>query len=150
MTELLLTAHVLGAVVWVGASATLLVLGYHLRSRDAQTRVEYTRWTEWFGPRVIAPASIAVIVAGPLLVGEIGYEFDQLWLHLGFAGWFISFLLGVAFYPREGKRRELLIEHNGVEHETVAASVNRVLSVATFDTLVVVLVVIDMTVKPGA
>ena len=150
MTDLLLTVHVLAAVIWVGGSVMMLAIGYYLRDRDLPTRVEFTRWTEWVAPRVIAPASVAVIIAGPLLVDEIGYEFNQLWLHIGFLGWFLSFIFGVAFYPREGRRRENLIEKHDIRHETVAASVNRVLTVATVDTLIVVLVVIDMTTKPGA
>ena len=40
-------------------------------------------------------------------------------------------------------------EQHGVEHESVATSINRVLTVATIDTLIVVLVVVDMTTKPG-
>ena len=141
--------HVLAAVIWVGGSVLALALGYYLRGRELGTRVEYTRWTEWLGPRLFAPASVAVIVAGPLLVDDLGYDFDQTWLTLGFIGWTISFIFGVAFYPREGKRREQLIEQHGIEHESVAASVSRVLTVATVDTLVVVLVVIGMTTKPG-
>jgi uncharacterized membrane protein len=146
--KLLLTAHVLAAVVWVGGSAFAVMLGYYLRGRDIDTRVEYTRWTEWLGPRLFAPMSVIVIIAGPLLADRF-YELDQTWLTLGFIGWTISFIIGVAFYPREGKRRESLIEQHGVAHESVAASVNRVLTVATIDTLIVVLVVIDMTTKPG-
>lgn len=150
MEDLLLTIHVLAAVIWVGGSVVMLAFGYYLRSRDANTRVEYTRWTEWLAPRLFAPMSVAVIIAGPLLVDEAGYEFDEPWLHIGFLGWFISFVIGIAFYPREGRKREDLIEQHGVEHTAVAASVNRVLTVATIDTLVIVLVVIDMTTKPGA
>jgi hypothetical protein len=77
------------------------------------------------------------------------YGFDQTWLTLGFIGWGISFLFGVGFYPREGAKREKLIEQNGMANEQVATSINRVLTVATVDTLVVLLVVIDMTTKPG-
>jgi uncharacterized membrane protein len=148
-TDLLLTVHVLAAVVWVGGSVVLISLGYYLKNKDINTRVEYTRWTEWIGPRVFAPASILVIIAGPLLVDELGYEMNEIWLHLAFLGWFLSFAIGVGFYPREGKKREQLIEQHGIEHESVAASINRVLTVATIDTLIVVLVVIDMTTKPG-
>jgi uncharacterized membrane protein len=149
MADFLLTIHVLAAVIWVGGSVLALTLGYYLRGRDIETRVEYTRWTEWLGPRLFAPMSILVIIAGPLLVDEIGYDFDQTWLTLGFVGWTISFIFGVAFYPREGAKREKLIEQNGTGHELVAESINRVLTVATIDTIVVVLVVIDMTTKPG-
>lgn len=147
--DVLLTIHVLAAAIWVGGSVLALVLGYYLRGRDIDTRVEYTRWTEWLAPRLFAPASILVILAGPLLVDEMGYEFDQVWLHIGFFGWFLSFLFGAGFYPREGRKREQLIEQHGIDHESVAASLNRVLTVATIDTLIIVLVVIDMTTKPG-
>ena len=147
--ELLLTAHVLGAVIWVGASCTLLALGYYLRGCDLPTRVEFTRWTEWLGPRLIAPASVAVIIGGPLLASDLEVDFGAAWITIGFVGWTISFLLGIAFYPREGRRRERLIEKHDIRHETVAASINRVLTVATIDTLIVVLVVVDMTTKPG-
>jgi uncharacterized membrane protein len=147
--KFLLTAHVLAAVIWVGGSVLLLALGYYLRSRDINTRVEYTRWTEWLGPRIFAPMSIVVIVAGHLLVNEYDLDFDQTWLMLGQVGWLLSFIIGIGFYPREGKKRERLVEQNGIEHESVAASITRVLTVATVDTLIVVLVVIDMTTKPG-
>ena len=149
MTDLLLTIHVLAAVAWVGGSIFALAVGYYIRKRDIETRVEYTRWTEWLGPRFFAPLSVAVIVAGPLLADDIGYDLDETWLTLGFVGWFLSFVIGIAFYPREEKRREKLIEQHGIAHESIVASVNRVLTVASVDTLIVVLVVIDMTTKPG-
>jgi len=146
--KFLLTAHVVAAVVWVGGSVLALTLGCYLRGRDMETRVEYTRWTEWLGPRLFAPMSVIVIIAGPLLADRL-YDFSQTWLTLGFIGWGLSFLIGVAFYPREGARREKLIEQNGMASEQVAGSINRVLTVATVDTLIVMLVVIDMTAKPG-
>jgi uncharacterized membrane protein len=148
--EFLLAAHILAAVVWVGGSWTMLGLGFYLRSRDINTRVEYTRWTEWLAPRLYAPASVVVIVAGPLLAAELDLDFSEAWINIGFAGWTISFLFGVGFYPFEGKRRERLIEQSGVDHESVAASVKRVLTVAAIDTTIITLVVLDMTIKPFA
>ncbi len=148
--EFLLASHILAAVVWVGGSITMLALGAYISGRNISTRVEYTRWTEWLAPRLFAPASVVVIVAGPLLAADLDLDFSQAWINIGFVGWTISFIFGVAFYPREGKKREQLIERHGLEHESVAASVGRVLKVAAIDTLVITLVVIDMTVKPFA
>ena len=147
--KFLLTAHVVAAVVWVGGSVLALTLGYYLRGRDIETRVEYTRWTEWLGPRLFAPMSVIVIIAGPLLADRL-YDFDQTWLTLGFIGWGLSFLIGVAFYPREGAKREKLIEQDGMANEQVARSINRVLTVATVDTLIVLLVVIARVTKGHA
>ncbi len=148
--ELLITIHILAAAIWVGGSVMLLSLGaYVRRSEDAVTRVKYTRWTEWIAPRLFAPTLIVLIVAGVLLVEEVGYGYDQTWITLGFIGWFINFATGVAFYGPEGKRRERVIEQHGIEYADVTRSVDRVLRVATIDTLVALLVVIDMTTKPG-
>jgi uncharacterized membrane protein len=147
--ELLLSIHLLAVIVWVGGSIFMLALGYHLRSRDIETRVEYTRWTEWLAPRMIGPASVLVLVAGILLIDEAGYDFSDTFISIGLTGWIVSFLLGVGFYPRAGAKREKLIEQHGPAHEAVAASLQRVLTVATVDTLIVVLVVLDMTTKPG-
>jgi hypothetical protein len=147
--EFLLTAHILAAAVWMGGSAAMLAFGLYLRRRDIETRVEYTRWTEWLAPRLLAPASAVVIIAGPLLAADLDLDFGQAWITLGFVGWAISFLFGVAFYPSEGRRRERLIGQHGIEHESVGASLKRVLMVAAVDTLVVALVIVDMVTKPG-
>ena len=146
--EFLLASHILAAVVWVGGSITMLALGAYLNGRDINTRVEFTRWTEWLAPRLFAPASIVVIATGPMLAADLDLDFSQAWINIGFVGWTISFIFGVGFYPREGARRERLIEQHGLEHESVAASIGRVLTVAAVDTTIITLVVLDMVVKP--
>lgn len=149
-SEFLLTVHILAAIVWLGGSIMLLVLGYQLRrSGTAQSRIDFTRMTEKVASMVFAPASILLIVAGSLLVDELGYEYDQAWIVIGYVGWFISFLLGVGFYAQEGKRREALIGSGGLDHPGVLTSLDRVLRVATVDTTIITLVVLAMTTKPG-
>jgi uncharacterized membrane protein len=147
--KFLLTLHILGAIVWVGGSYMLLVMGYAMRGADAQRRTEFTRLTEKISSVVFAIASLVVIVAGSFLVHEAGFEFSQTWVILGYAGWLLSFLLGVGFYAQEGKRREKAIESGGIESPAVTTSIDRVLRVATVDTLIITLVVLDMTTKPG-
>jgi uncharacterized membrane protein len=147
--DFLLTVHVLAAIVWLGGSIMLLVLGNLLRGAGIERRAEFTRLAEKVGNLVFAPASVVLIVAGTLLVDEVGYGYSDTWITLGYVGWFLSFLLGVAFYPREGKRREKLIESAGMGDPGVLKSVNRVLAVAAVDTLIITLVVVDMTTKPG-
>ena len=104
--------------------------------------------TERFGPCLFAPAMSALVVAGTFLVDEAGYDYSDTWVTIGYTGWLISFLLGIAFYPREGKRRERLIEEHGMDDPRVDKSLRRVLAVATVDTIIVLLVVADMTTKP--
>ncbi len=146
--EVLLTLHILAAIVWLGGSIMVLVLGYLQRSAPVEQRVDYTRLTEKVGNLVFAPASIVLIVAGSFLVDEAGYDYSDTWVILGYVGWFLSFVLGIGFYGPEGKRRDRVIEASGMSDPGVAKSINRVLTVATFDTLIITLVVVDMTTKP--
>ena len=149
MADFLLTVHVLAAILWVGGSWMLLVFSYAQRGDTIERRNDFTRFTEKLGPRYFAPLSIIVVLAGSLLVDEAGYDYSHTWVTLGYVGWFLSFLIGVGFYPREGKRREELIEREGLEAPGVAASLSRILTAATVDTVIITLVVIDMTTKPG-
>ena len=147
--EFLLTLHLLAVIVWLGGSWMLLILGLSVRSAGVQRRVDYTRMTEKVPSIVFAIASIIVIGSGSWLVSEAGYDYSDTWITLGYAGWFVSFLFGVGFYGPEGKRRERVIEADGIESPAVTKSLTRVLTVAAIDSTIVTLVVLDMTMKPG-
>ncbi|HEX8647193.1 MAG TPA: DUF2269 family protein [Thermoleophilaceae bacterium] len=147
--EFLLTIHILAAIAWLGGSWMLLALGLSLRGAGAQRRVDFTRATEKAPSAIFAVAGIVVIAAGSWLVSEAGYDYSDTWVTLGYVGWLISFLFGVAFYGPEGKRRERAIESEGLESSVVTKSLNRVLTVAAIDSTIITLVVIDMTTKPG-
>ena len=146
--EFLLTVHVLSAIVWLGGAWMLLILGLSIKGADVQRRADFTRMSEK-GPSILfAVASILLIIAGSLLVDEAGYEYSDTWVIIGYVGWFISFLFGVGFYGQEGKRREAIIEERGLQDPGVVKSLDRVLKVAAIDSVIITLVVIDMTTKP--
>ena len=147
--EFLLAVHLLAAIVWLGGAIMLLALGLSLRGAGNQRRAEFTRMTEKIPSILFAVASIVLIVAGSLLVNEIGYDYSDTWVTLGYVGWLISFLFGVGFYGPEGKRRDRAIEAEGIDSPAVTKSLNRVLRVAAIDSTIITLVVLDMVVKPG-
>jgi uncharacterized membrane protein len=148
--EFLLAVHILAAIVWLGGAIMLLALGLSLRKSNNEERAQFTRMSEKIPSILFAAASIVVIIAGSLLVNEIGYDYSDTWVTIGYAGWFVSFLFGVGFYGQEGKRREKAIEAEGIDSPAVTKSLNRVLTVATVDTILITLVVLDMVAKPGA
>jgi uncharacterized membrane protein len=150
--DVLLTLHVLAAVLWVGGAVTLHILMRRaLRMPDA--RAQHDRFTEleWLGERFYPIFSIVLILAGILLVtrDEGGWEFDQTFVQLGMTGWVISFLIGIGFYGREGKKRAGIVEAEGAESPSVAASFRRTAMVNSVELLILLLVVVDMTTKPG-
>jgi uncharacterized membrane protein len=127
----------------------LLAIGLTLRGGEVQRRVDFTRAAEKVSSVYFAVASIILIVAGSFLVNEAGYDYSDTWVTLGYVGWFISFLIGVGFYGQEGKRRERALEEGGAGNAAVVKSLNRLLTVAAVDSVIITLVVVDMTTKPG-
>ena len=152
MYDFLLTVHVLAAVLWVGGGATLhIAMRRAMKLSDAQQRHERLADFEWIGGHFYPIFSLAALIAGIFLVAreEGGFEFSDTFVTMGFVGWTISFLIGVGFYAREGKRREQLATEKGPDSPEVTASARLTANVNSFEMLVLILVVIAMTTKPG-
>lgn len=151
MFELLLTVHVIAAIVWLGGSATLHVIGRRALKRGDPTEIAATsREINLIASRLYGAAAIVLLIAGIGLVHETGYaSYGDLWVVLGFAGWGISFLLGVAFYSPHDARLQRLVAERGPADPGVAVSLRQALLVNQFELLVLFAVAVDMTVKPG-
>lgn len=143
MYEILLTLHLLGAVTWVGGSIALAILSG--RFSGAERGIVMSHFN-WYGGTVLTGAALVVLLAGIGLIVEVeGYEFSDLWVSIAFAGWLASAIIGGAFLGRLGKRAEAATDP--AERERIT---DRLVKVARLDTLIIVLVVIDMAVKPGS
>lgn len=150
MYEFLLTLHVLAAVIWVGGSAAVYVLGRRVLGRgDPEEMLAFSKEANAIGPMLYAPASIILLVAGIFLVDKAGYEFSQLWIGLALAGWVLTFLIGVGFYGPQGKRLDAIVDAEGSASPKVVANIRQTLMVGTVELLILLLVVVDMTTKPG-
>jgi uncharacterized membrane protein len=150
MYEFLLTIHVLAAVVWVGGGIAMHILGRRVVKRgDNQEIYEFSKEINVIGLRLYAPTSLILLVAGILLVNEAGYEFSQLWITLAFLGWIFSFIVGVGYYGPQDKKLQALVAADGPTAPGVLENVRQALFVNQIEILILVLVVVDMTVKPG-
>lgn len=151
MYEFLLTIHVLAAVLWVGGGVTIHVLGRRvLRRNDGDEIYRFSQEANRIGMRMYAPLALILLVAGILLVNEGGYEFSQAWISIAFLGWAVSFLIGIGYYGPQDKKLQALVAAEGPQAPGVVANVRQVIFVNQIELLILVLVVIDMTVKPGA
>jgi uncharacterized membrane protein len=150
MYELLLTIHVLAAVVWVGGNISLHILGRRtLKRADPTEIVAFSNEINTVALRLYAPTSMILLIAGILLVNEAGYEFDQLWITIGFLGWIFSFLVGVGYYGRQDKKLQALVAAEGPSTEGAITNVRQALLVNQVELLILVVVIIAMTTKPG-
>ena len=150
MYEFLLTIHVLAAVIWVGGGLAMHILGRRVLKRgDSREIFEFSKEINTVAMRLYAPTALILLIAGVLLVSEAGYEFSQLWITLAFIGWAFSFVVGVGYYGPQDKKLQALVAADGPTATGVVENVRQALFVNQIEQLVLFLVVIDMTTKPG-
>ncbi len=150
MYDLLLTIHVLAAVIWVGGGFAMHILGRRtLKRGNPQEIFEFSNEINTVALRLYAPTSLILLVAGILLVNEAGYEFSQLWITLAFIGWAFSFIVGVGYYGPQDKKLQALVAADGPASSGIVANVRQALFVNQIEQLILFLIVIDMTIKPG-
>lgn len=139
--------HVLCALAWVGGGMTLLVASL-LASRanndaglmaglDLMNRLGKT----WF-----VPASLLTVVFGAV-VATLGGMWGELWVILGLAGFASTFLTGLLLLEPEGRRIGALVEAGDMDG--AVAGGRRLMTVGKFDYTVMLMVIVDMVVKPG-
>jgi uncharacterized membrane protein len=150
MYDFLLTVHVLAAIVWVGGGTAMHILGRRVLKRgDGQEIYEFSKEINTVALRLYAPTSLVLLIAGVFLVDEAGYEFSQLWITLAFIGWAFSFFVGILYYGPQDKKLQQLVAADGPTAAGVVHNVRQALMVNQVELLILFLVVVDMTVKPG-
>jgi uncharacterized membrane protein len=95
------------------------------------------------------PSSLLVIVFGVLLANNVGYEFSQTWITLGFVAFAASFATGAGFLGPESGRIAKLADERGADHPEVQARIRRVLLISRIELVILIAVILDMVVKPG-
>jgi len=144
-----LAAHVLAAVAWVGGGATLTLLAFlTARERDPVQMVHFAKRAAFCGQYLYTPASLIVLGFGLAMVERGNWGWDHFWVQFGLAAWGASFLVGFFFLgPQSAKLGKLMSERPADDPE-VQERISRILLVARFDILLLLLIVIDMTTKP--
>ena len=89
--------------------------------------------------------AVLLLVFGILLVGEAGYEHSQLWVSLAYVVWLISLVLGAGVYPAMVKK----VHEVGPGTEEGLARVRQLVNLNAIEIALLLLVVVDMAVKPG-
>jgi uncharacterized membrane protein len=150
LSEFLLFAHITFVAVWLGGDALMQVLALRARAAGPEPTAAFMSDVEWVGARVLTPASLLVVIFGLWLVlEEEAWEFSEFWVSAGMAVFIASFLAGVTFLGPESGRIGKLTEARGAGDIEVQNRIRRVLTVSRIELLLLVLVVLDMVVKPG-
>ena len=143
------TIHVLAAIIWLGGGAMITVLAWRAqRAKDTPQLLQIGKQAEWLSTRVFVPASLTVFVMGVILMHKGDWGYGHFWTLFGLIAWGVSFLVGASFLGPESGRLAKLLEAKGPDDPEVAARVNRIISVARADVVLVLLVAADMVAKP--
>jgi hypothetical protein len=102
---------------------------------------------DWIGNRFFIASAVVLLVTGPLLVDELGYDYE-LWLVFALVVLAASFATGALYLGPQGSKVGKMVQAEGFT-EATRREFNRMLTISRVETALLLLVVIDMAVKPG-
>ena len=134
--EILVLLHILAAITWVGGAITLNVVAVRMvRAGDGPRVLDFTKTQEWLGPRLYAPASLAVLGVGIWMVAvNQAWRIGQLWIVLGLVGFTITFVTGITYFGPEAARIAKVVETRGAEDPDAQRRIRRMFLVSRLDT----------------
>jgi uncharacterized membrane protein len=147
----LLAFHILLAVVWVGSDVAIQIFVLRAKRAGPDRLAYFAREIEWYGTRVLVPSSLLLVILGFILLHESSgaYDLGQGWVTFGFVVWLLSFISGAAYLGPESGRLSNMVDERGPEDPEYRRRLNRIFLVSRIELLLLILVVLDMVVKPG-
>lgn len=148
MYELFLFLHVLAVIAWLGAAMTFQVLALRARRGTPGERADVVQHNERLGPYYGIVSGITLLTGIALVLVVDGYEFETPWIAIALAGWLVSAAVGGAVLSPRSKAAAAAIRERGRDDAEASRLVDRLVAVARFDLVLLVLMVADMTMKP--
>ena len=146
----LLVIHILAAIFWIGGGLMLhLIFVQTRKAGDAHTLNSLLTNGEWLGKAFFGPLSGLLLLAGIGLVIKGHWGFTTLWVILGLVGFAASGLLGAVFLQKPATQLQGVLAEKGFDDPQVGTLIDRVFLLTRIDFAILVLTVLDMTLKPG-
>jgi len=142
--------HVCIAVFWVGGGLLLTALALRAQlAKDPRELATIARQATFVGEKLFAPAGGVVLAMGIAMVinsPELG--FGDTWIDIGLAGWAISFVTGIGVLAPRARKIVGLFETVGDDAPETQAAIREILLIARIDVAILLIVVMDMLMKP--
>ena len=148
----LLFLHILGAIVWIGGGLMLSFFGLRARATaDLRIIAEFSRTSRRFGLTLFMPALVVLLGTGIWMVlAHTGSKLSEPWILIGFALFFLAFLIGAFYLSRVGIALEQAVADPGRDVKSASVLIGRWLVGYGVILLVLVAAVWDMVFKPFA
>jgi uncharacterized membrane protein len=142
--------HVCIAVFWVGGGLLLTALALRAQfSKDPREMATIARQASFVGEKLFAPSGGIVLAMGiAMVINRPDIGFGDTWVVIGLVGWLISFIVGVAVLSPRAKKISELLETVGDTAPETQAAIREILLIARVDVALLLVVVMDMLMKP--
>jgi uncharacterized membrane protein len=149
MYDWLLFLHVVAAMVWLGGGIVIAALAARaLRDPAPDAVAQFVTTLRVIGPRVLAPATVAVVGLGVWMVlYSTAWSFGQLWVQLGLGLFAVAFLIGAAYQSRAAIKADRAAAAG--EHDEARRQLGRWALGYGAIVLLLVAATWDMVFKPG-
>jgi uncharacterized membrane protein len=142
-------AHVIAAMLWVGGGFMITLYALMtLRQNDPAELASLARKVGLIGERFFTPLSFVVLGFGFGLVENGNWGYGHFFVQFSLAAWGASALLGMFFLGPESAKLGKLLPARPPDDPEVQYRIRRILLVARFDVLLLLVVVFVMTTKP--
>lgn len=150
MYELLLYAHIVSAVIWVGGAVYMQLLAIRVgRSNDLAEMPRLARHFEAIGSQVFVPAALLLLVTGAVMTAQ-AWSFGQLWIAVSIGLWVLSVVAGAAYLAPRSKQAAALFEAEGPASVAGLRLTGRMFLVSRLELVSFAVIIALMVFKPGA
>jgi uncharacterized membrane protein len=149
-TDILTFFHVFFAIVWVGGGIMLQLLLARAKKAGPEMMGQFNAMAEWTSNHVFMPASFLTLGFGiaNVIVSDV-FGFDEMWINIGFGGFFLSAVIGMAVLGPTAKKMKALVAERGPNDPVVAHMGRRLDLFGRIDLIILIVVVFVMVTKPG-
>lgn len=141
--------HIFFSVVWIGGGLLMTLLGVKAElSDDPSERMWLARQGAFVSDKVFLPSSLVVLAMGILMMRDIDWGWGSFWILFGLFGYATTFTTGLGFIVPATRKLNRIVDTVGPDSAEAQAVISRILFYAKIDIAILLLVVIDMVVKP--
>lgn len=150
LLELLVFAHVAGAIGWVGGDTYIQIAGSRTIKQGSGAEIQsFVSEIVFLTPRWFIPVSLWTVAFGIGAAVEASISFGDFWVSAGLTMFVISFLIGLLYLGPQSERIKKIGEGEGPDSPSYAANVKKLLMASRIELALLWLTVFVMVVKPG-
>lgn len=149
MYDTLQTIHVIAAIAWVGGSLFHLFAATQVTASPSPLVPLWAGLGDTAGRLYYGPAAAITLLAGAGAVAVGEPDWSDPFIGIGFAGVAVSLVIGFGLIRPTGRRLQAAIQATPPDPEELAALGGRVRNFSILNSVVLLVVVWAMVVKPG-